>query len=474
MVNNSVSKWWETTAKLLLLLLLGALLLPPKNTAAQETQLAFYRVESGDSLWSIARQFGVSVNDLMLANNLSNADQINIGSELMIPGINGISGRLYTVPMPFGETLRSISQHYNLSPAELIRLNRLTTPESLYVGRNLIVRETVQTPISMERLTLAPGGSMLELAAQHDLNPWEIALANSRDPAATPSSQVLLLPPAVTPTTASPGALPSAVHSLEIRGTPVLQGGTIVITIQDNGITAISGKFVDHPLNFFPTEGKFISLQGIHALTPPGFYPLEIEFNLAPNQTVRFSQWVYINDAGYPFDPVLIVDPAVVDPTVTEPETQQVTALTAPVVAQKLWQGAFLSPVDPVFSDCFPSRYGNRRSYNGSPYEYFHTGLDFCGGVGDNIYAPAAGEVIFSGPLTVRGNTTIIHHGWGVYTIYMHQSEILVQTGEQVTAGQKIGLVGATGRVTGPHLHWEIWVNGVQVDPINWLTNTYP
>lgn len=474
-MNNSVSKWWKTTAKpLFLLLLLSTLLLTPKNAATQETQIAFYRVESGDNLWSIARQFGVSVNDLMLANNLSNADQINIGSELIIPGIRGISGRLYTVPMPFGETLHSISQNYNLNPAELIRLNRLTTPESLYVGRNLIVRENSTTPTQWERVALDSGGSMLELSARLDLNPWEIALANSRDPAATPSSQVLLLPRPAPNTTTRPGALPSSVQSLEIRGTPALQGGTLVILTQGSGITTINGKFLDHNLNFFPIENGFVSLQGIHALTAPGFYPLQLEFNLTPNQTVRFSQWVYINDAGYPFDPVLIVDPAVVDPTVTEPETQQVTALTAPVVAQKLWQGAFLSPVDAVFSDCFPSRYGNRRSYNGSPYEYFHTGLDFCGGVGDNIFAPAAGEVIFSGPLTVRGNTTILHHGWGVYTVYMHQSEILVQTGEQVAAGQKIGLVGATGRVTGPHLHWEIWVNGVQVDPLNWLTNTYP
>jgi murein DD-endopeptidase MepM/ murein hydrolase activator NlpD len=100
--------------------------------------------------------------------------------------------------------------------------------------------------------------------------------------------------------------------------------------------------------------------------------------------------------------------------------------------------------------------------------------LDFCGGVGDNIFAPARGEVVFSGPLTVRGNTTVIDHGWGVYSVYMHQSEILVETGDLVEAGQLIGLVGATGRVTGPHLHWEIWAGGVQVDPMPWLQVSYP
>ncbi len=74
----------------------------------------------------------------------------------------------------------------------------------------------------------------------------------------------------------------------------------------------------------------------------------------------------------------------------------------------------------------------------------------------------------------VRGNATFIDHGWGVYTAYYHQKEIDVAVGQQVQAGQLIGQIGATGRVTGPHLHFEVWVNGIQVDPLDWLNNTYP
>ncbi|MBN2676595.1 MAG: M23 family metallopeptidase, partial [Anaerolineaceae bacterium] len=69
---------------------------------------------------------------------------------------------------------------------------------------------------------------------------------------------------------------------------------------------------------------------------------------------------------------------------------------------------------------------------------------------------------------------TIIDHGWGVFTGYWHQADILVHPGDQVSAGQEIGTIGATGRVNGPHLHWEIWVNGVQVDPQDWLDRMYP
>jgi murein DD-endopeptidase MepM/ murein hydrolase activator NlpD len=74
----------------------------------------------------------------------------------------------------------------------------------------------------------------------------------------------------------------------------------------------------------------------------------------------------------------------------------------------------------------------------------------------------------------VRGNATVIDHGWGVYSGIWHQSEIQVQVGQTVQKNQIIGLVGGTGRVTGPHLHWEVWVNGIQVNPLDWLINTYP
>jgi murein DD-endopeptidase MepM/ murein hydrolase activator NlpD len=76
--------------------------------------------------------------------------------------------------------------------------------------------------------------------------------------------------------------------------------------------------------------------------------------------------------------------------------------------------------------------------------------------------------------LFVRGGVIVIDHGWGVYTAYDHLSESFVQVGDNVQPGQLIGLGGATGRTTGPHLHWEVWVGGVQVNPVDWLERTYP
>jgi murein DD-endopeptidase MepM/ murein hydrolase activator NlpD len=139
---------------------------------------------------------------------------------------------------------------------------------------------------------------------------------------------------------------------------------------------------------------------------------------------------------------------------------------------EKLWSGYFQVPSP--FGDTFNSLFGTRRSFNGSDFIYFHAGLDFGGGLGVQIFAPAAGQVVFAAPLEVRGNATIINHGWGVYSGYWHQSEILVQEGQMVEPGQVIGIVGNTGRSSGAHLHWELWVGGVQVDPLDWLARIYP
>ena len=189
---------------------------------------------------------------------------------------------------------------------------------------------------------------------------------------------------------------------------------------------------------------------------------------------------VPVKAVDYPYDQPLAVDPATIDPAVTKPEDAQWSALAAPVTPERLWNGVFKFPRrlkwDIASTQAIAGRrgYGNRRSYNGSPYLYFHTGLDIVGQTGVEIYAPADGLVVFAGPLTVRGNATMINHGQGVYTGYMHQSEIFVKPGDTVKAGQLIGKVGGTGRAEGPHLHWEVWVGGVQVDPIDWLERAYP
>ena len=103
------------------------------------------------------------------------------------------------------------------------------------------------------------------------------------------------------------------------------------------------------------------------------------------------------------------------------------------------------------------------------PYQAVKTYL--CPGCNQGI---APGTAIIAGPLTVRGNTVYLDHGAGVVTGYFHLSEIAVRPGDRVAAGQRIGAVGGTGLTTGPHLHWEVRVNGRWTNPYYWLERPYP
>jgi murein DD-endopeptidase MepM/ murein hydrolase activator NlpD len=186
----------------------------------------------------------------------------------------------------------------------------------------------------------------------------------------------------------------------------------------------------------------------------------------------EFIQPVYLASGDYGFDPIYDVPDETIDPEKTQPENERVAAMVAAFSPERMWDGPFLYPA--AYTESFPSRFGSRRNYNGTGYNYYHSGLDFYGGTGAEITAAARGRVVFADALIVRGNTTIVDHGWGVYTAYLHQSEIRVSPGDVVEAGQIIGLVGATGRATGPHLHWEVWVGGVPVDPLEWIETAYP
>ena len=105
--------------------------------------------------------------------------------------------------------------------------------------------------------------------------------------------------------------------------------------------------------------------------------------------------------------------------------------------------------------------------FNGRPA--FHSGLDFTGGIGVPIYSTAPGVVSFTGVRSGYGNTIEIDHGAGFKTRYAHLSGISVRTGERVAVGSRIGAMGSTGRSTGPHLHYEVWVNGRAQNPDRFL-----
>jgi murein DD-endopeptidase MepM/ murein hydrolase activator NlpD len=465
-----MTKSWLKPVSMVLFFLL---LLPAGMVNAQDEGASgpVYIVQEGDSLWDIAYRFHVSQDDLAAANGIADPNQITVGQPLVIPGLEGIQGILTTEKVLLGENLHSLSLRYHLSTDLLERLNHLTSPNELFAGYSLVILQNDHPTAPGRRVALTEGQSLLELAVLNDTDPWAIISANQIDNSASVlPGEVYRLASGDDP---GPGGLPPTISSTDISG--LVQGQTAEINISSSSGLSFQGKLMDHGLSFFAAgEGQYYALQGIHAMAQPGLYPLSLQVTQADQSITNFTQDVLIAAGDFLYDQPLTVDPATLDPNVTGPEDQQWMQLASPASVEKLWQGEFGLPVEPVFADCYPSQFGSRRSYNGSEYSFFHTGLDYCGQIGDPIYAAASGVVVFTGPLTVRGNATMIDHGWGVYTAYMHQSEILVKVGDHVEQGQLIGRVGNTGRVEGPHLHFEVLVGDVQVNPLDWLSQEFP
>lgn len=122
--------------------------------------------------------------------------------------------------------------------------------------------------------------------------------------------------------------------------------------------------------------------------------------------------------------------------------------------------GAFAPPVPHPRS----SPFGSRSIFNGVPRDR-HSGLDFSSPAGAVIRAPAAGAIVLVAPLYYTGHTVVIDHGQGLYSVLAHMERTSVREGQVVERGAAVGRVGATGRATGPHLHWSVRLGGVRVDP---------
>jgi murein DD-endopeptidase MepM/ murein hydrolase activator NlpD len=151
------------------------------------------------------------------------------------------------------------------------------------------------------------------------------------------------------------------------------------------------------------------------------------------------------------------------DPTAIEEERQLLASIYAIVTPERLWSGLFVLPAAGPLGDTF----GISRSFNGGPFSH-HTGLDILAGQDAPVVAANSGRVAFAGELHLRGGSVIVDHGAGVFSGYHHLSQVLVVEGQEVAQGEVIGAVGGTGLATAAHLHWEIIVHGVRVDPLPW------
>src|SRR5207237_7449485 len=129
---------------------------------------------------------------------------------------------------------------------------------------------------------------------------------------------------------------------------------------------------------------------------------------------------------------------------------------------ERLWNGRFVPPVPGAAASSF----GARSVFNGKAAGSPHSGADFAGSMDTPVVAPNAGRVVLARNLYFSGNTVVLDHGLGLFSLLAHLSVMDVHDDDRVVAGQEVGKVGATGRVTGPHLHWAVRVDGARVDPL--------
>jgi murein DD-endopeptidase MepM/ murein hydrolase activator NlpD len=149
-------------------------------------------------------------------------------------------------------------------------------------------------------------------------------------------------------------------------------------------------------------------------------------------------------------------------------EQEKLRQIFEHITPEKLWHGPFRPPLS---GGVRGTNFGKRRILNGQPRSP-HTGADFPAPTGTPIHATQSGRVVLAEELYFAGNTVIIDHGLGIYSLYGHLSATNVAVGDAVKAGGVIGKVGATGRVTGPHLHWGVTVNKARVNPAQLISQT--
>ncbi len=442
----------------------------PPLTHAQEGDSPEYVVQSGDSLYSISQAFGSSVDELQAANDINDPSLIVAGHRLQIPGFKGISGGVAIRTLDHGDTLSSLIRALDTDRMSLILLNRIVNPAALYL------RQPIIYPLSSETQSgvyASPGGGQLRVANKSDTlaslaaaSADTIATLSIRN-ALSSSSDVYpgrhLFVATDTPVT----GLPHPMTEIRVIPDRPVQGDPVVVVVQSQNGASISGTLGEEMLHFVSTGNGSLALHGVWAMKHPGTYPLVIHAELPSGGTTAFETRVPIADPKYQYQAIALPqDKSGLLSDYAGTEFDRIQSIASSFSSERLWKTPF-SP--PLVSEYITATFGLRRSYDGGPYDTFHSGVDFGMPIGTPILAPASGVVVVAEAMRIRGNGTVIDHGWGVYTAYWHQSRILVSSGQTVSAGEIIGYVGDSGLSTGTHLHWEVWVGGHQINPMAWI-----
>lgn len=248
-----------------------------------------------------------------------------------------------------------------------------------------------------------------------------------------------------------------------------LQSGSPVLfqVKLEQPVSGLQGTWLNHPIVFSKIHdgNSWYALAGIDVEQAPGTYVLELSTTGTKGREGHARQEVEVSPAHYKtttlhVEEKYVAPDAATQQRIAEDKVVKDAAFAHPI-DQPLWMGDFRSPVPFAATDSF----GTRRMFNGE-LASIHRGTDFHAPSGTPVFAANDGVVIIAQGMFYEGNLVVIDHGQQFTTLYMHLSKIEVKVGERVHKGERLGLSGATGRVTGPHLHLSARWQGMYVDPV--------
>lgn len=369
-----------------------------------------------------------------------------------------------------GENLTLIAARYGTTVDAIVQANAIANPNLIYVGQRLVIPSAVQQPPELpmpaQVHVVRPGEYLSLIARFYNTTVWALAAANDlANPSLIYPGQRLIIP-------TRSETLPAPIRAVEFVPPRVAQGHTLLLKVRAEEEVSLAGSIDGRSLAFTGTEGEYWALAGFPPWSEPGAHPWSIVATDDEGRAVEASGYLLVTAAEFPIQYIDLPPEreGLLDPELVQAEWARVRALYIQVTPSKLWRGRFLVPVEGEVSSLF----GTRRSYEGGPVASYHMGVDYAAPEGAPVVAANSGRIALAEELTVRGKTVIIDHGRGVHTGYFHLSGIAVASGQEVERGTLIGYVGSTGLATGAHLHWEMRIGEIGVDPTEWTARAIP
>lgn len=326
-------------------------------------------------------------------------------------------------------------------------------------------------------LRLAAGGSalvpLLILGCGGDDQPSEPSHAATTETGASVTSPTSGSTPAQS---ASRGRTPTpAPPTVALTLTPgqVGIGESIRLIARAPGAATVAVEFRGSSYRMLPfAEGSFWLILGVPLDAPLAPATVRVSSRDVAGKVMASAETAYgVVTVDRPVDYLQLTasEAAVLTPDAGEREAAIRGLQFAEFDLMPMWSEVFLRPTDGQIT----TQFGQGRSINGGPVGAFHTGVDLANDEGTPVQVAAPGRVAWAGAMPIRGNSVIVDHGAGVKSGYHHLSAITTSVGQHVATGEVVGLVGMTGLSTGPHLHWELSIWGVNVDPMTWIATWF-